>query len=297
MYIPRKLHGVYYSGVASLSATIPNNEEPTYTISDVMTQLMAIKGAVEATKSSLEVTNDKLDAVDAKFDKLETKHNILDAKVTNIDNRLKLVEETHNQMIVAKQEYEQSALKAHISSLATELNNKRFNVIIDGIQKIDVIETPEASEKLVKEFLVDTLKVENGNDIVISDAHRLTVSRNYNGQRPPALIFKLVRLLDKRTIAKSLPNLKDINASLPTGKKIFVNLNHLPRELENDRKSLKVKFNDARKQKLKPTFKFNRITGQYCLHVGNVIHTPIRDNSAVSITSPSSSTNAWSAPK
>ena len=166
---------------------------------------MGIKVTVEATKSSLEVTNDKLDAVDAKFDKLETKHNVLDGKVTNIDNRLKLVEETHNQMKVAKQEYEQSAFKAHISSLATELNNKRFNVILDGIVKINVIETPQDSEKLVKDFLVDTLKVENGNDIVISDAHRLTVSSNYNGNRPTALIFKLVILLDKSAIAKSLP--------------------------------------------------------------------------------------------
>ena len=51
----------------------------------------------------MEVTNDKLDA---KVDKLEIKHNVLDAKVTNIDNRLKLVGETHNLMIVAKQEYE-----------------------------------------------------------------------------------------------------------------------------------------------------------------------------------------------
>ena len=80
-------------------------------------------------------------------------------------------------------------------------------------------------------------------------------------------------------------------------KKIFVNLHHLPRELENDRKSLKDKFNDARKQKLKPTFKLNRTTGEYCLHVGDVIYTPIRDNITVLGTAASSFNNAWRAPK
>ena len=259
------------------------SEAPKYSLNDVMEQLLAIKGTVDATKSSLDVTNQKLDGVSTKLDALQSKHDLLDTKVMDIDDRLKLVEVTQNQMVLTKKAYEKAALKVQISSLANEINNKRFNIIIEGVPKSEVIETPEASEELVRDFLVNILKIDNGHDIGISDAHRLAVSGKYKGQRPPALIFKLIRLLEKRVIAKHLSNLKAHNAKLPTGNKIFVNLNHLPMELEKDRKSLKSKFDDARKEKRKPKFKFNRETGLYCLHVGTAIHMPVRDDRSTAL--------------
>ena len=257
----------------SSTTAMSKSDVPKYSLNDVMEQLLAIKGTVD-------VTNQKLDGVSSKLDALQSKHDLLDTKVTEIDDRLKLVEETQNQMLLAKKAYEKATLNVQISSLANEMNNKRFNVIIEGVPKLEVIESPEASGELVRDFLVNILKINNGHNIGISDAHRLAVSGKYKGRRPPALIFKLVRLLDKRVIATHLSNLKAHNAKLSTGNKLFVNLYHLPMELEKDRKSLKSKFDAARKEKRKPKFKFNRENGQYCLHVGNVVHKPVRDDTS-----------------
>ena len=87
------------------------SEAPKYSLNDVMEQLLAIKGTVDATKSSLDVTNQKLDGVSTKLDALQSKHDLLDTKVMDIDDRLKLVEVTQNQMVLTKKAYEKATLK------------------------------------------------------------------------------------------------------------------------------------------------------------------------------------------
>ena len=239
-----------------------NKEEP-YTLDHVMKELLEIKDVAKSTNS--------------KLDELRRDHDMLEEKVDRMDGRLNKVEGSSGDMMLKAQLFQNAIQNAEISSLANELNSNRNNVIIDDVAKQNVIEKPEESEKLVRDFLTNTLKMQNADNILISDAHRLAVSSSYEGTRPPALIFKVVRLMDKRLIANHLSNLKDVNATLPKGKKFFVNLTHLPKQLESDKKSLKDKFDAARKAKKKPSFKFDRKTGLYCLHVGNVVYKPIRN--------------------
>ena len=122
----------------------------------------------------------------------------------------------------------------------------------------------------MENLLYDILKIE-GN-IMISDAHRLPKSNTSKRHRP--LIFKLSRILDKRKIAESLPKLKIYNKDQFYGNRIFIDLDHLPSKWKQDRYSLKKEFKTAWEAKLKPTFKPDRKTGEYCLHVGNRIIRP-----------------------
>ena len=240
-----------------------------YTLADVMAKLNAINTTIEGNSTKLELTNKTLD-------ELQQAHTTLASQVNTIDKRVTELEETKLQMKKMEQDFKSAILKAEVSSLSHELNSKRFNIIVDGIPKADLFETPEASEVVVRDFLKNTLRIPNSDNIGISDAHRLSVSNSYQGIRPPALIFKLIRLLDKKLISDNLRNLKAHNAALPKGKRIFVTLNHLPPQLESDRKSLNSTFQTARKAKRKPRFRFNRQTGEYCLLIDNEVHRPIR---------------------
>ena len=88
-----------------------------------------------------------------------------------------------------------------------------------------------------------------------------------------SLILKLARISDKRKIAESLHKLKCYKEQAD-GNRIFIELDHLPSKWKQEKYSLKDEFKEAREAKLKPTFKPDRKTGEYCLHVGYRIIRP-----------------------
>ena len=58
--------------------------------------------------------------------------------------------------------------------------------------------------------------------------------------------------------------------------KILITMEHLPEQMEKERRSLLDKFKQARLDKLKPIWFADRVTGQYCLRIGNFIHKPAK---------------------
>ena len=116
-----------------------NKEEEPYTLAHVMKELLEIKEVAKSTNS--------------KLDKLRRDHDLLEEKVDRMDGRLHKVEGSSEDMMLQAQLFQNAVQNAEISSLANELNSKRNNVIMDGVEKLNVIEKPEESEKLVRDFL------------------------------------------------------------------------------------------------------------------------------------------------
>jgi len=60
---------------------------------------------------------------------------------------------------------------------------------------------------------------------------------------------------------------------------LFVVMEHLPEQMQNDRKSLLSVLKDAKTQDstVKCVWFADRVSGEYCLKIGNVIHKPTRD--------------------
>ena len=131
-----------------------NKEEP-YTLDHVMKELLEIKDVAKSTNS--------------KLDELRRDHDMLEEKVDRMDGRLNKVEGSSGDMMLKAQLFQNAIQNAEISSLANELNSNRNNVIIDDVAKQNVIEKPEESEKLVRDFLTNTLKMQNADNILISD--------------------------------------------------------------------------------------------------------------------------------
>ena len=112
---------------------------------------------------------------------------------------------------------------------------------------------------------------------MITDAHRQNVKVPKFG-RPLPIIFKLGSLIDKKVIYDNLKNLALYNATLDKGKKVFVVMEHLPEEMQADRKSLLTVHKEAKQTtpNLKRSWFADRDTGEYCLRVGDVVHRPKR---------------------
>ena len=259
----------------STSSSGDPNGKKVFSLNDVMEKLASIEGMVADTNTNLKKTNDKLA-------ELQSSHNKLGDEMTQLKTHLKEREAAVDQrldQIDAK--YAKALQKAENSVLAAELNSKRYNIVVEGIPKSDLNESWDDCVALAKDFLKDTLGIRKADDIAICHAHRLAVSSKYQGSRPPPLIFKIIKLLDKKIIADHLRNLKEVNKYLANDRKIFVKLNHLPSLLQKDEVSLKTLFNDARLAKKKPKFKFHRETGEYRLHVGQKVHRPVREVSSV----------------
>ena len=105
------------------------------------------------------------------------------------------------------------------------------------------------------------------------DAHRLRVKKPRLG-RPLPLIFKVATIGQKRLIAKGLASLKLINSGKDNRDKIWVDLDHLPEQMQQDRDALKSQYLSARAGRKKPFWRADRDTGKYCLYFDDKKHWP-----------------------
>ena len=106
------------------------------------------------------------------------------------------------------------------------MHSKRLNFIVYDIQQTGVWEEREVSLYLVRNFLKTILKVENAENIVIVDVHRLhrrNRDGNYSSKSLP-LIFKVQTMADKKSIADNLRNLTPFNIDKLKKKEFLLNL-------------------------------------------------------------------------
>ena len=202
----------------------------------------------------------KLESLNADVGSVIADNVQLSEQVVNLKNEVGNL----NQLLVKQQN------EAKKASLKNELYSKRLNVIFHGIDEdpANVWETRKESEKILKSFLVNQLKIEHGNDIDFSDVHRLPQHPLYkNGNRiTRPIIVKLTNMWDKKTIYRSLRALKSVNETRKLANKsvIFVS-DHLPQELQDQKKKLVPYFIEAKKNNQKAIWKIEE--AQYCLYV------------------------------
>ena len=160
--------------------------------------------------------------------------------------------------------------------LAKEIYDKRFNILVYGIEenKDKSWESKYESEEKFRAFLSEALKIPNKHKISLADVHRLpqhTVSKHGKRITRP-IIAKLTSSTDKNLIMRSLKNLREHNLQRKTehgdsAEYVYVT-NHLPIELQKQKKRLLPVFKAARKDGKKATWK---IENSSCnLYIDNV---------------------------
>ena len=177
---------------------------------------------------------------------------------------------------IEKKQEESDALREKVNKLEdkllfSELKSKKQNVIIFNMPQNDVHEKPEVSMQLVRHFLDDILQVQV--DITVLEAHRLR-RRNKSRTGPLPLIFKLLRVGDKKVMKDNLKKLTVYNEGKEKSDSIFVEFDHYPELFKTHKDELKDEFYKAKKNGLKPSWSVDFNTAQLCLKVGTKTYRP-----------------------
>lgn len=111
--------------------------------------------------------------------------------------------------------------------VAQEGHSRRRNIIINGKQELD----KEDTEEVVKQFLVNDLKIEDEQvtNIMFRDVHRLPKSKNKDGSErntPRPIIAAFLCQKDRNAVMRKAFELKNTNFSIKTD---------LPKELNDIR--------------------------------------------------------------
>ena len=108
-------------------------------------------------------------------------------------------------------------------------------------------------------------------EVTNTDYHRLPeqpISRNNHKVHRP-IIIKLANSTDKKLIFTKLKNLKKYNEIRKSvDKKPHYVTEHLPKQLQQERKALLRQFKEAKRMKKKVSWRAEN--GHYCLYVNNV---------------------------
>ena len=150
--------------------------------------------------------------------------------------------------------------------LAKELYDKRFNLLVHGIDENKEMawETRIESEEKLRKFLAEGLQIPSSHAIAIADVHRLpqhAISKQGKRVTRP-IIVKLTSYNDKNLIMKSLKNLKKFNAERKEKYGCDVNYifvtEHLPKEVLLQKKRLIPVFKQAKQLGKKVMWKFEQ---------------------------------------
>ena len=82
------------------------------------------------------------------------------------------------------------------------------------------------------------------------------------------VIFALITILDGRLVTSHLRNLRQYNIKRKGDglKRIFVT-DHLPRQMEEDKKTLSPLFKNSKQEWKEPSWNVNLDNGKYCIYV------------------------------
>ena len=173
-------------------------------------------------------------------------------------------------------EYQKIRKNTQTELLNKELYDKRFNFLIHGLfeDSTTAWETKSTTQKIFKEFLIEGLKIENEEDIKYVDVHRLPQDPVYSEsgiKRNRPVIVKLSDSFSKEKFCSSFKNLKNFNNARKTEKAskpyVFIT-NHLPKELQHQRRLLMPAFKKAKEENKKCQWKI--INAESCLFIDGI---------------------------
>ena len=271
---------------AAEKISMENNDDNV--VINILNELKLDMQTVKASVAAIPAINANIGRIEKRLDEMElVKRDVEILKDDNkmLTDRVKCLESSVNSISTVEDQYKKAVKKLQVQKSIQELLSKRWNIVAHGVLQDKnndgsvKWESRHDSCDKVREFLREALLMDNDvvNNLVISDAHRLHVKIPKRGRDLP-LIFKLGSLIDKKLIYDKLSNLRAYNEKrVAEGQgKVFVVMEHLPDEMQEDRKSLLPVFKKAKTEEpnSKRVWFADRETGRYCLRVGNIIHTP-----------------------
>ena len=239
---------------------------------------------------------DNIEESSVKCERIEALEKKFDFMQASIDKKTDDLEKLTDECNVLKTKLQMLKHETEQELLANEIYSKRFNILVHGIEenKENAWETKCESEDKFRSFLTNALKIPNSHEIVVADVHRLpqhSVSKHGRRITRP-IIAKLTSYVDKNLIMKSLKNLKSFNQSRKDefgDRMSYVYVTeHLPRELQFQKKRLLPAFKKAKSQGKRAVFKIEH--SSYCLYIDNVKYDqPLNEHEAAGSSSDSES--------
>ena len=223
--------------------------------------------------TTVRTNGDKITGNSAKLTELESKYDELHTTQEATSSRLDAVEHCNNVVLDAFIQQQDAFRSMEITSIRSEENTKRFNVIIYNLSQTEEHESRNNSIAKVQDVLAG-LDIDPDN-INIVEAHRLPTKTGV-GRKP--LIFKLSSMQHKDVIWNHLKNLDALNATKRDGDKIKINMTHLPKKLAKDREDLFETYNDLKDDGKNPKWRYVKSTGDYCIKVNNRLIRSPNDN-------------------
>ena len=148
-----------------------------------------------------------------------------------------------NELHLKIRKIEQQQVDQLTKDVMQESYEKRFNLLINGIEETDtsVWEKRETTLQLVQDLMKRGLQIKNLSALMLADYHRLpqhpVLMNGIKINRP--IIIKLTNSNDKRLIFSSLKNLKQFNNAKKPNKQNSVYITeHLPKQFQFERKPL-----------------------------------------------------------
>ena len=186
--------------------------------------------------------------------------------VSGFEDRLIALEDSH---------------KAHVRNtnkrfILGDLYAKKFNTMFHGVDDTNTEEDMETKQKTAEMILDEYLCIPDWQQkITIVDTHRLPqtpvkpkrASRNARPVCRPVVI-KVATKEEHDIIYNHLKNLAEVNSGRNSDTRIYAT-KHLPKEMQNQRKSLLPKFKKAKKEGKSAKFKVDYDTGDYRLYIDN----------------------------
>ena len=145
--------------------------------------------------------------------------------------------------------------------------------MIHGISESsdNVWETRQQTEKLFRKFIAEGLQIQDSNSIKLADIHRLPQHPIYDSDKRKInrpMIGKFMDIFNKQNFVKNLKHLKEYNEKRPPTTKYVYTTEHLPIELQRQKKKLIPLYKKAKEENKKTVWKI--VDCEYCLFVDDV---------------------------
>ena len=221
---------------------------------------------LENLEKKFENLETKMQEYDTKFEEIESEQDHQDEKISKLEDDIKELKEENNQL----------RKEAETQRLSKELYSKRLNYLIHGIPENDSNpwETRKQTETVSKKFIEEGLNITDTSSISLADIHRLPQHPIYDKRhrkitRP--IIIKFSTIFDKQKFTQNLKHLKQYNLKnreACSATEYVYATEHLPKELQEQKKRLLPFYKDARNNKKKTVWKIQNC--EYCLFVDDV---------------------------
>ena len=224
--------------------------------SNIERKLNEVLQAVGNISERIDKLNEKLGNFDRRITKLEY---LVEDKISKFQQELKTKADDSalNELHLKIRKNEQQQVDQLAKDVMQESYEKRFNLLINGIEETDtsVWEKRETTLQLVQDFMKRGLQIK---DIMLADCHRLPqhplLKNGMKVNRP--IIIKLTNSNDKRLIFGSLKNLKQFNHAKKLNQQNSVYITeHLPKQFQLERKALLPAFKKAKALKKKTSWR------------------------------------------